>query len=465
MMNMDITAVSAAAPPSDASCGSADASAGESNAFAALLDEAAGAADEQATPSDDEHADEEDTFDEMAALSMGCMLAIGAAPPTDPAVDDSATASAHESGDEITEIGGVAAGESSEVATSAIPGETNTAVTPEEMPLAASGTDVSATAVEETDAPADVPQGAVTPEAPSEGKALTPDPASTGKIDAEAKPVKGRASAKAARSDQAKSAHATTPAGMESIQQDQSVKSETIDATAGSERTQAPARAAASTASRLAKALERAVAIAGGEQNNTQAVAADTSTGDPGQESAFGESTSNRAAQFLAAVRHAASNGVAFTVAAPATLDAKVFAAVPGHGPEMSGVEIPERDVVAQLVQSLRVQFRDGIGEAVVKLRPEHLGTVQVSIRIENGAIKATIQAEVPAVRQWLESQQDTLRSGLADQGLRLDRFVVEPDGRQSQSDDAHQQREQRRKQHQKQQMSEKDHPVFEVTV
>ena len=77
----------------------------------------------------------------------------------------------------------------------------------------------------------------------------------------------------------------------------------------------------------------------------------------------------------------------------------------------------------------MRLQFRDGIGEAVVKLKPEHLGSVQISLRIENGAIKATVQAEVPAVRQWLESQQDTLRNGLADQGLRLDRFVVEPDG------------------------------------
>jgi flagellar hook-length control protein FliK len=459
MMNMDITAVCSAAPPSDASSGSADASAGESNAFAALLDEAAGAADEPATPPADEHADEEDTFDEMAALSMGCVLGVGAA-PTNPAADDSATASAHESGDEVTDVGGIATGEVSEAAASAILGPTSTAVTPEEMPLAASGTDVAA----EGEATTDVPQGAVTEGALSEGKSLTADPASAGTIDAGAKPVKSRAPAKAARGDQAQVAPATTPAAAESIQQNQDGKNQAIDATADAERTQAPARVASSTAARLARALERAAAIAGGEQN-TQGVAADSGTGDAGQESAFGESTSTRAAQFLAAVRQAASNGVAFTVGAPTVLDAKALAAVPGHIPEMSSVEIPERDVVAQLVQSLRVQFRDGIGEAVVKLRPEHLGSVQVSIRVENGAIKATIQAEVPAVRQWLESQQDTLKNGLAEQGLRLERFVVEPDGRQSQSEDAHQEREQqRRRQHQKR-MSEKDHPVFEVTV
>jgi flagellar hook-length control protein FliK len=138
------------------------------------------------------------------------------------------------------------------------------------------------------------------------------------------------------------------------------------------------------------------------------------------------------------------------------------------HAVEAASVTIPERDVVAQLVQSLRVQFRDGIGEAVVRLKPEHLGSVQISLTIENGAIRATVQAEVAAVRQWLESQQDTLRTNLAEQGLRLERFVVQPDGeRQSRSDDA-QERELRRR-HQRTRtsaaMSGKDHPVFEITV
>ena len=152
----------------------------------------------------------------------------------------------------------------------------------------------------------------------------------------------------------------------------------------------------------------------------------------------------------------------------PVALDARaVMAAVAGaagHGVDTAPMTIPERDVIAQLVQSLRVQFRDGIGEAVVKLKPEHLGSVQISIRIENGAIKATVQAEAPAVRQWLESQQDTLRTSLAEQGLRLERFVVEPDGeRQTAQGDTRQQREQRRRQHRR--MSEKDQPAFEVTV
>jgi flagellar hook-length control protein FliK len=112
----------------------------------------------------------------------------------------------------------------------------------------------------------------------------------------------------------------------------------------------------------------------------------------------------------------------------------------------------------------MRVQFRDGIGAAVVKLKPEHLGSVEISLKVENGAIKATVQAEVAAVRQWLESHQDTLRTSLAEQGLRLERFVVEPDGKRQTTGDDAQPREHRRRQH-RQRMSGKDHPVFEVTV
>jgi flagellar hook-length control protein FliK len=161
---------------------------------------------------------------------------------------------------------------------------------------------------------------------------------------------------------------------------------------------------------------------------------------------------------------------VSLTVAAPGfdvrTLTRAVDAA--SHSLDASAAGIPERDVVERMVQSLRVQFRDGIGEAVVRLKPEHLGSVQVSLKIENGAITATVQAEVASVRHWLESQQDTLRTSLAEHGLRLERFVVQPDGeRQSARDDA-QPREQRRQQQRtrgRAAMSGTDQPVFDVTV
>ena len=117
-----------------------------------------------------------------------------------------------------------------------------------------------------------------------------------------------------------------------------------------------------------------------------------------------------------------------------------------------------QREVAERAMQAIR----DGIGEAVLKLKPEHLGSVSISLKVENGSIKASVQAEMPAVRQWLESQQDTLRSALAEHGLSLDRFDVEPDAQRQQADDEGPRQQSRKRQAQKR---EAEQPVFEVVV
>jgi flagellar hook-length control protein FliK len=74
------------------------------------------------------------------------------------------------------------------------------------------------------------------------------------------------------------------------------------------------------------------------------------------------------------------------------------------------------------------------------------------------------VQAEVAQVRQWLESQQDTLRTALAEHGLRLDRFVVDSEGqRQNASRDPRGESSPRRRQplH----SAQGDQPAFEVVV
>ena len=119
--------------------------------------------------------------------------------------------------------------------------------------------------------------------------------------------------------------------------------------------------------------------------------------------------------------------------------------------------------MLQQFVQTMKVQFRDGIGDAVLRLRPEHLGEVSISLRVENGSVAATINADAAAVRQWLESNQASLRQGLSEQGLHLDRFVVQrdPEQRQSREDQpARQQQQQRRRQN-----ANADTPRFEITV
>ena len=228
--------------------------------------------------------------------------------------------------------------------------------------------------------------------------------------------------------------------------------------------TETSAQASGSIAARLAKALERA--SAGPALDGQTAIVAFTETGGFGEASPQADgarSMPDPSMVRLAVGRLDSSAGAPFTIATPATLDLRSLATGTHAMSGDSSIAIPERDVVAQLVHSMRMQFRDGIGEAILKLKPEHLGTVSISLRLENGVVSANVHAGVPAVRQWLESHQDLLRDSLADQGLRLERFVVEPDGkRQASQEDARDPQHARRRRPQRRTPGADD-PIFEI--
>jgi flagellar hook-length control protein FliK len=486
MMSMDIAALGAAPTPPDAGCASTETSEGASG-FAELLDEAAGTDGESLEPSsvaNNGDIDEDDTFDELAALVITSLLSINATSATPvEAVDGQSGTATGEIGNSVAIdqvmspdalIDVNAQGEGDQIPANneadaneaaALPASVRTAASPDPASADAAPVD-AATAADMTSVTAAVDKPAIRGETPN---------ANTTRGDAETSPRVEPTAAQATRArgskaprtehdraPQAPGSHAKVAQAIAAAAGGQS----TADAAHVSGRghtTDAPAPA--STAARFARALERAAALTGNESTSSTPSAVGTDPGS-GQSSSFNNGSADRHSESFVAPRHA--NGpLSFTVAAPTAFDVRTLTRAvdaAGHSMDTGAATIPERDVVAQLVQSLRVQFRDGIGEAVVRLKPEHLGSVQVSLKIENGAIRATVHADVAAVRQWLESQQDTLRTGLAEHGLRLERFVVEPDGeRRSARDDA-QPREERRRQQQRR-MSGTDHPVFEVTV
>ncbi|MEP7116508.1 MAG: flagellar hook-length control protein FliK [Acidobacteriota bacterium] len=92
--------------------------------------------------------------------------------------------------------------------------------------------------------------------------------------------------------------------------------------------------------------------------------------------------------------------------------------------------------VHSQIVQSLRVQWTGSAGEAKVRLRPEYLGEVVATIKVDQGAVTATLQAERPEVRKWLEDNTQTLREALVDHGLKLDRLIVQAEASRDASAD-----------------------------
>jgi flagellar hook-length control protein FliK len=100
--------------------------------------------------------------------------------------------------------------------------------------------------------------------------------------------------------------------------------------------------------------------------------------------------------------------------------------AVPTDGPAEAQVVVP------QIVKAISLQWKQGLGEARIRLEPEHLGEVRVSLRVQAGAVTAVVTAENPAVQAWIETGQQELKNALGEQGLRLQRFevVVDPEGR-----------------------------------
>ena len=504
-MHIDLSSITAPATP-DAPCTGADVPACDSDAFAALFDEASECARRLAAATDNE-----DCSDELAALAMSSLLCLGGPVPPPPVDDENKSEACDAAAAEKTTDSAVVAdltdpdkvvdaewspklttfGSDAEVEapidlvkTDAIANQAVEAVAKAKSKAtpAAPETGSEKTTADAVENPLAAPQDLDSAPNVQTSAAVTVDDsgaretkASTGKVDADVKPAaKAARPEKSNRSEKGSESHDSRDLEVRAARTDASPAAghhKAEDVPSADPAQQAPVeRRAGSSAARFARALERAAAWATPESGGT-ASNANTSREDGGQPQGSGDGASSRAAQFSAAIRQSVANTAAFTVHAPAPMEirshAAAAAAVAGHTLDNAPMTLPERDVIAQLVQSMRVQFRDGIGEAVLRLKPEHLGSVQISLRVENGALKATVQAEAPAVRQWLESNQDSLRTSLAEHGLRLDRFVVEPEGEPKRSTDDAQQREQeqQRRRQPRRHQPENDTPVFEVTV
>jgi flagellar hook-length control protein FliK len=82
-----------------------------------------------------------------------------------------------------------------------------------------------------------------------------------------------------------------------------------------------------------------------------------------------------------------------------------------------------------QVVKAVSLAWTNQVGEAQLRLTPEHLGQVTVSLRVEAGAVSAVLQADTAAAREWIRSHESELRQGLESQGLHLDSLVVTDEG------------------------------------
>jgi flagellar hook-length control protein FliK len=80
-----------------------------------------------------------------------------------------------------------------------------------------------------------------------------------------------------------------------------------------------------------------------------------------------------------------------------------------------------------EIVQTIRLMWSRGIGEAQIQLDPQQFGDLTVVLKVEGREVAARLQADTPEVRDWLRANQQVFREGLASHDLRLDRLEIAP--------------------------------------
>jgi flagellar hook-length control protein FliK len=129
----------------------------------------------------------------------------------------------------------------------------------------------------------------------------------------------------------------------------------------------------------------------------------------------------SRAVAFASAMTLVASPDGTLRMASPLAAPAPVALLM---APEHSEANLD------QMVQSMRVMVRDTVSEATVHLHPEHFGDVSIQVRVDGKTVSAVVNTESAGVREWLQGQEATIRDGLSEHGLQLERLVVQRDGR-----------------------------------
>jgi flagellar hook-length control protein FliK len=145
----------------------------------------------------------------------------------------------------------------------------------------------------------------------------------------------------------------------------------------------------------------------------------------------------SRAVAFASAMTLVASPDGTLRMASPLTAPAPVAMLM---APEHSQANLD------QMVQSMRVMVRDTVSAATVHLHPEHFGEVSIQVRVDGKTVSAVVNTESAGVREWLQGQESTIRNGLSEHGLQLDRLVVQRDGRQDRRQQGAQQQGPRRR-------------------
>jgi flagellar hook-length control protein FliK len=230
----------------------------------------------------------------------------------------------------------------------------------------------------------------------------------------------------------------------------------------------APARDAASAAPASVDATKPAAAAA--MPAIVPVAAPETRFGDAGSSSKQGSRGSDERRVEASTVKAAATASIQTVFQMPAEVHAPSAVApasdvVPASRPDAAEIELPR-----QIVQAIRMQWNDGIGDARIKLQPEYLGELSIAIRVEHGAVTAALETSSASVREWIDNNQPMLRQALAEHGLHLDRLTVteeqaQPDWSGGEHEKQRQQQDEAKQAERARQRADADASTFELVV
>ncbi|PYY26780.1 flagellar hook-length control protein FliK [Paenibacillus illinoisensis] len=83
------------------------------------------------------------------------------------------------------------------------------------------------------------------------------------------------------------------------------------------------------------------------------------------------------------------------------------------------------KEMTQFVVGKLDIVQRNGLSEAIISLRPEHLGKLDVQISLQNGHLVARFMTEHTMAKDLLEQQIMQLRTSLQSQGIQVERIEV----------------------------------------
>jgi flagellar hook-length control protein FliK len=123
----------------------------------------------------------------------------------------------------------------------------------------------------------------------------------------------------------------------------------------------------------------------------------------------------------------ASSDTPAFAVP---TASQSPFAQVQSAASSSYGSSVDPSALIEQLVRAMSMRTQtDGTSEVRMRLVPEHLGAVTLSLKVDGSNVSATAVAQNADVRNALVAHQQQLARSLADSGLKLTSFSVNLSG------------------------------------